>query len=74
MPVIAVPPRIWDASPYKNFRYRLRAADGRYLGGFAKCRGLSDGVDVVDYQTGTGTSRSRQVPQLGRFGVRDLAQ
>ena len=69
MPAISVQLRPWDPSPYKNFRYRLRADDGRYLGGFSKCRGLDDSVDVVDYQAVRGSVPSRRLPHLRTSGV-----
>lgn len=49
--------------PYKNFRFRVKLEDGRYVAGISKVSALKQTTDVVRHREGGGPSTSKSPGQ-----------
>ena len=53
--------------PYKNFKFRIRLPDGRFLAGLSRVSALKRTTEVVTHREGGDPSRVRHSPGLTRY-------
>ena len=53
--------------PYKNFKFRVKLEDGRYVAGVSKISALKRTTDVVEHREGGDPSTIRKSPGLTRY-------